>query len=624
MSNYPQQEPSLYTQVDSFGGLNWLVNASRIDDNQATIMENFIINESGILTKRTGLIDVSKVDTAAIYNMISYKNNIYYISASGVYMYNTTTKITTTVLKESCSNLSNFFILNTLLFILNGTFIYTYDGTTLKKLQDDAYVPTLFISSSPSGAGTQYEQFNCLSKSFKQKFSSDGTSRDYKLCIPLIETETIVVQIVKDENILTLTRDTDYKYLWNNSLKTVIQFTTAPEKGVDNIIITAKLHTTNKLYPKYLENLDRINKSSIYSFYGGQNDTRLLLAGQDSVFYRSDVYNPYYFPENYYQSVGDTDEKITGFATQYDYCVILKERSLWNTRFELSQFGTPVYTTKPLNSQIGCINPKTIQLVENSPVFISKKGITVINQTQVKDERNISIISEPINKSSEIGYAGLLNEDLTNGASIDIDSKYIYGINNKCYVYDYKNKAFYIWRLPENVIVTSFCELNGVLYIGTSYGFVFRFRTSADTGNLYDDKRIFNNGTTYVTEDYPVNCLWKSKLFAFNNYTKYKLIENLFLSISPSEQTSVTVKYVTDNNTVIDVGTTSNNLMNYLNTNYGTFSYTSTYFPVIDNLKIRAKKILFFQVVFENNNPVESLDIFSLGIKFKYQREVKP
>lgn len=619
MSNYPSQEPSLYTSMDSFSGLNWMVNASRIDDAQATIMENFVLSESGVLSKRKGLHQAIRISDSSIYSMIVYKEKLYIIASNGVHVYNPKDSTSSVLYRQTCSMYGNFFIMNEVLFIMDGFKIRTYDGTNLKYLQDQAYTPTLFINCVANGSGTPLEQWNLLSDKFKQSFSTDGSNKEFFLCFKYCDVLSVTLDGVKLDRTKWSFFDMQVGELRTKLVLSVDVMT----KGTDNMIVECQLRSSNPIYiEKVVPCRDRVNTCIIYSLYGGQNDTRVLLGGKDSVFYRSDVYNPYYFPENYYQSVGDTSEKITGFITQYDYCVILKERSIWHTRFELLQNGTTTYTTKPLNAQYGCINPKTVQLIENSPVFMSKKGITSINQTEIRDERNVTVLSKLINKSSELGYKGLLDENLKTGASIDYDGKYIYGVGDTCYIYDYENNAFYTWKFHKSITINSLCELDEDLYIGTSSGYIFRLKREGDT-EIYYDKQIYYNGTDYLTRNVPITCMWKSKLFSFDNYSKYKLIENLFLSISPSEKTSVDIKYITDNNSVVNVGTTSNNLMNYANTDYSTFSYTSTFFPVIDNIKIRAKKILFFQIVLENSNPLESLDVFSLGIKFKYQREVK-
>lgn len=616
MSSYPSPSPSMVLTIDSFSGVNWGTHSSRIANNEAEIMENFYIKENGVLSKRSGITNIlSSAYSDNILEMIEYNN--FLIVGSSMYIFkidlsSNAREIIHTYDTSSGNSMPTYmkmFILNDKLYILDGMKFKEYDGTNLVNVQDKAYTPTLFITCLPSnGSGAELEQWNMISDTYKQSFNGDGTSKDYFMALGQCD----VLEVIVDGVVLKKTAD--YTDVTDNST-TEINFVNAPPKGIDNVIIKARLKEYySPLYAKKVEeNIKRINKSSVYSLYGGQNDTRLLLAGQDSVFYRSDVYNPYYFPENYYQSVGDTDEKIMGFVTQYDYCVILKERSIWHTRFELLDDGTSAYITKPLNAEHGCINNKTVQLINNAPMFLSEKGLAVISQTSIRDENNVSIISERIH-----GINGLLQEDFTKGISIDYDNKYMIAFKNIIYIYDYLYDCFYIWKFNfDDFYINSLTSVDGDLFIGTGTGNVYRYKNGS---TVYQDN-ICIGDTVY--EVFNVNAIWKSKLFAFDDFYKYKTIENLFLTIGSGESTSVDISYITDKNTEVIVGTTSNNLFTYDRFNYKKMSYLSTYYPVVENLKMKLKKVIFFQLFIENIAEDETLDIYSLGFKFKIQKEVK-
>lgn len=617
MSNYPPPVPSLLKDINSFSGLNLDVNPSRIADNEATLMENFYIKENGVLSKRLGLTYKFSIDNEKVLAMKTYKDKL--ILGTNKALYSITTTSTTPVTEKIYTYdvfpiTMKMFIFNSLLYIVDGFKFKCFDGTDIKNIQDHfAYVPTLFITCSPNGSGVPLEQWNMLGRKYKQSYSADGTSKEYLTCLG----ETDIIEVRVNNSIMTtgFTSSIDI-----NTGKTKITFETAPTKGTDNIIVTCEIRMTGTIYKdKILPNITRINKNFVYSFYGGQNDTRLLLAGADSVFYRSDVNNLGYFPENYYQSVGDTEEKITGFVTQYDYCVILKENSIWHTRFELLADGKSVYITKPLNNQYGCVNGNTIQLIENTPMFLSGKGISVVNQTQLRDERNVEVISY---KANEL----ILKETVSYFRSIDFDNKYILANKNIMYIYDYICNCFYVWKFEtDKFCIESLTEINGELYIGTDTGSIYKLRNETELEATlngafpFEDEFRFNNQITKI----PIKCTWKSKLFSFDDTNKYKMIEKLFLTTSVSEQTSCNISYITNRNTIVNVGTSFNNLFKYNYFDYSKFTYLSSVFPVTDKFKIKAKKILFYQLVLENSQPEETLDIYNIGIKFKYQKEVK-
>lgn len=612
MSNYPSVTPSNVLNISSFSGLNLETHSSRIADNEAAEMENFTITENGVLSKRRGILSVFGLgDTDKVLNMIEFNGNLIVGTINYIYIVSSTEKSQVIYTYTTNPSFMEMFIMDSKLYILDGISFKEYDGITVKEVISKAYAPTLFITCTKFGVGIPLEDWNLIGDKFKMSYSADGTSKEYSLCFPDCEVTEVILNYVVT---------TAYTVQPDINGNTMVRFTTAPVVGTDNIIITAKIKQSSKMYTeKLLPNIERINKCSVYSFYGGENDTRLLLSGQDSVFYRSGVYNPYYFPENHYQSVGDTDEKIMGFVTQYDYCVILKEKSIWYTRVELLDSGISAYTTKPLNSQYGCNNSKTIQLINNAPIFLSKKGIAVINQTQVRDERNVEIISNKINTE-------LMKEDLTKAVTIDYDNKYILAVGNKLYIYDYLYNCFYTWKINHELFdITCFTLLNGVLYIGTDLGHVYKYRTSSELQNslsgaaAYQDEFKIGDTITPIT----INSIWKSKLFNFEEPNKTKMIESLFATISPSESTSADISYITDKNSEMVVGTISNNLFAYDKFNYSKMSYLSSFHPVVDSMKVKLKKIVYFQLLIKNNSDDENLDIYNLGIKFKTQKEVK-
>lgn len=616
MSNYPPPVPSLLKDINSFSGLNLDVNPSRIADNEATLMENFYIKENGVLSKRRGVKSIFNLVDEKILAMQVYKNKL--IVGTSKHIYEVEGENTPNILYAYQENnqptTCTMVIFDTKLYVIDGISYKRLDAEGFIDVKSKGYIPILFIASNPSGAGTPYEQFNMISDWYKQTYSCDGTSKDYFVCLPYSKVLWITIDNV------TIPASGYTESIDSITGKTKVTLSNVPEKGTDNMMIMCEIDKTSDLYiNKIKPNIDRINKCTIHSFYGGQNDTRLLLSGQDSIFYRSDVNNLGYFPENYYQSVGDTEEKITGFVTQYDYCVILKENSIWHTRFELLADGKSVYITKPLNNQYGCVNGNTIQLIENTPMFLSRKGISVVNQTQLRDERNVEVISY---KANEL----ILKETVSYFRSIDFDNKYILANKNVMYIYDYICNCFYVWKFEtDKFCIESLTEINGELYIGTDTGSIYKLRNETELEATlngafpFEDEFRFNNQITKI----PIKCTWKSKLFSFDDTNKYKMIEKLFLTTSVSEQTSCNISYITNRNTIVNVGTSFNNLFKYNYFDYSKFTYLSSVFPVTDKFKIKAKKILFYQLVLENSQPEETLDIYNIGIKFKYQKEVK-
>ena len=78
---------------------------------------------------------------------------------------------------------STSFIFNNRMYLIDGKNYLVYDGQTLKKVSEVAYIPTTYINIIPSGEnadiGTEYEQRNVLSPYFKHTFIADGATAEF-------------------------------------------------------------------------------------------------------------------------------------------------------------------------------------------------------------------------------------------------------------------------------------------------------------------------------------------------------------------------------------------------------------------------------------------------------------
>lgn len=581
--------PSSLMQINRFGGLNTGLAPSQIQDNEACIMENFYISNGGKLTKRLGYKRVvAPIGVGAINSMYVYNGRL--IFAHNTSLWELKSDYSTIKLYDGVENTKiTFFEMNDKLYIKDGKKYLQYDGKEFIDVLNIAYVPTLFLACNKDGAGTEFEQWNLLGNKFKQKYSCDGTEKEYRLCFDKL---TSIDKVILDNKELTL--NIDYK---SNLLQGIINFTTTPSKGTDNLEIQA-----TKIVEEYYK--DRILKAKLYTIYGGSNDSKVLLAN-GSVMYRSGVLDPTYFPENFYQVVGNTDEDITGFAKQYDYCVIFKEKSIWQMRYENGS-----YPVKPLNDSTGCINSQSIQLIENSPFYLDTRGIYTIIQSNVRDERNVEMVSENVNFANVLGQIGLMQEQgLNEAVTADFDRKYMFCVNNKVYVFDYANKCWYKWT---NINARSFLEWNNKLYWGDSTGAIYTFRDKEDQ-RAYDDL------------ENPIKALWRSKMFDFGADERKKLVERLFFSMNASRRTSVKVAYYTQENEKINLSETPiiNDLFDFRTIDFSRFAFTATTFPRENMKKVKAKKISYFQVEILNDLPNDSLEIASLDVKYRLQGYIK-
>ncbi|MBR4943475.1 MAG: hypothetical protein IKZ28_05525, partial [Clostridia bacterium] len=77
------------------------------------------------------------------------------------------------------------FICNNRLYIIDGKNYLVFDGKTVARVKDNAYIPTTYIGIIPSGEnadnGSEYEPRNMLTPKFKTTFKATGDATEYFL-----------------------------------------------------------------------------------------------------------------------------------------------------------------------------------------------------------------------------------------------------------------------------------------------------------------------------------------------------------------------------------------------------------------------------------------------------------
>ena len=78
-------------------------------------------------------------------------------------------KSTMFVFYDSTTRVSKLYIMDTQNYLV-------YNGTTIKDVSEEAFIPDVMISMSPSGGGVKSHDINCLTPLRKNCFCADGTS----------------------------------------------------------------------------------------------------------------------------------------------------------------------------------------------------------------------------------------------------------------------------------------------------------------------------------------------------------------------------------------------------------------------------------------------------------------
>ncbi|MBN8200477.1 hypothetical protein [Bacillus sp. NTK034] len=477
----------------------------------------------------------------------------------------------------------SFFMMNDKAYLMDGEHYLTYDGETFSEVTP--YVPKISISKDPAGGGVAYEDFNLLGKGFQDSFSADGVATEFVLTLKELDDTPLTAGVngtpMNEGNGFTVDR-----------VNGKVTFNAAPEKGTNNVIITA--------YKTFAGFAERIKKCRFHVIYGGSNDTRVFVSGNPDMpeyVWASDLYNPAYFPENRFYKFPD---KVMGFSKQYDYLVIERANGKHQVSFELNN-GEASFPSKPINDQVGTIAPNSIQIIENNPVSLSKNGVYMLTASNVRDERNVSRLSEAVE-------AKLLKEpNLDKAISFEYDKKYWLAVNENVYLFDY---AIGEWFLYNNIPATCFFEMDGYLYFGTKDGLIQRFYQDTEINAYHDDGK-------------PISAYWKSKHFTFGADEQRKLVEKVYYALKPATRTSTDLYYVTNKKESGLVKSNRMDLMDFRDLDFNNFSFLTSIFPQESAVKIKAKKVTHFQLILKNEKPDEALGILSCGVKYKYQSYVK-
>jgi hypothetical protein len=588
----PPKEPPLF-RIDRFKGINVSSTPTQIDENQSPDMLNVMLDERGALNKRAGYerVFAKSLGLGPINGMFQFRKNdgtTVFLLAHGTTLYSQSGSSQPVSIYSGIANSKvKFFVMGGKCYIQDGTNFLVYDGTTVASVESNPFIPTLTISRPPAGGGEKYEDFNLLGSGFKDSFSGNGTATEYVLSLQGLDATTVTATV----DGVAMVEGTDFTVDRTNGKVT---FTTAPANGTNNVIITA-YKTTAGLK-------DRIKQCQFNVLFGGSNDTYVFISGNPNIknqIWKSGVGDPTYWPENGFYKPGSDNEAVQGFAKQYDYLVIYKEFSTWNMQFQLSDLGAS-FPLKPINDQVGAYARESIQIIENNPLAIDRKGIYSITASNIRDERNVQHLSTNVD-------AKLLREsNLDKAMSVDFDKRYWLAVNGNVYVFDYQIGDWYIF---DNIAATCFYIIDDYLYFGGE-GLVYNFKRRSHSLPYNDDGAA-------------INAYWYSKLLNFQYPERNKLINRIFYTLKPDVHTSCNLYIRTDVKGEKFVNMSRMDQVSFFNFDFNKFTFMTSDIPQEVAKKVKEKKITHFQLKLENNSLDESLGVISLGIKYNIQNEIK-
>ena len=167
---------------NNFKGVDFTTDSSLVAKNRSPMATNMIADVGGRPEKRPGWRTLQTL-TGSVNGLYSgmFDGVMKKLAHVGTKLYLWDETGTPTELYDGLENAKSTGIyFGGKIWILAGEYL-VYDGTTVKKVSDDAHVPTTVIAREPTGGGTTLDSLNLIGQWRKNDFQTDGTALTFQL-----------------------------------------------------------------------------------------------------------------------------------------------------------------------------------------------------------------------------------------------------------------------------------------------------------------------------------------------------------------------------------------------------------------------------------------------------------
>lgn len=499
-------------------------------------------------------------------------------------------------------------------YINNHTNLYAWDGTHFDVVGDGStyfkpYVPLVAVSIEPSPnagmGGELLEQVNKLSAWRRVWLSPDGTGKVFNLPEKGIVYDSASDVVVTNLGTNTVYTDTtDYTVDKTNG---TITFNAAPSQAANGIEVKYHMST---------DHASSVKAMRFAEIFSGMTDSRVFLYGDgtNKVFYSSIDYwgqpRGDYFPDLNEAAIGDENTPVTALIRHYSKLVAFKSDSAWNLSFDTVTLAdgnmTEALYIYPTNKNIGHSAPGQIALVLNAPRTLFGHDIYEWRNNN-SYSANLSIDERQAKRISDRVYNTLKDFDFSLCGCWDDN------YNQEFYVYQYNTKKALVhnyavdaWYVYDNLEIYSMCSFKGKLYFGTRSGGI----------KLFDD--FYNSDDGDV-----INSYWESGNMSFNADYMRKYSARMWIGTKPQSAGKVNVTVQTDRKVASNEKVVISKLATLANVNFGDWSFNTDQQPKMKKLKLKAKKFVYYKLIFYNDTIDTSAIITSADIRVRFTGDAK-
>lgn len=586
--------------LKKFMGLNQAPDGdTKLKFGEAAEMRNFRITRDENLQRRPGTKTMMTLGIDPVRGMWSgfvegehvflaaCGGRLWKLEFSADYLSNTATELGEIDTSESV----HFFGFSDIVYILNGLEYKQFDGTTLSDV--GGYRPLVAISVTPDGGGETLEQVNKLVGTRRCWISPDGEGATFKLPEDGLLSVDYVKSLLTGENLPTA----DYSY---DLVSGSVTFNTAPAQSVNSYEIGWTMEQT------YRHQVAAMRYSELYS---GAQDTRVFLYGDgtNKAIYSGLDYDGEpradYFPDQNEVAVGDENTPITGMIRHYSSLACFKSDSAWSITYGLTTLADglqiPAFYVIPTNRIIGSSAMGQVRLVLNAPYTVHGGNLyewrnnSSYSSNLSTDERQAKRISDRI-------FSTLKGFDMSECFCWDDNGAQEYYIchDDKALVLNYAADAWYYY---DSFDVSCMCNHGSDLFIGSSDGRIKRF--------AYE----------YLNDDgEAIEAYWESGSMSFGQDYMRKYSAQMWVGIKPETNAEITVTVQTDRKSSYSEKVVSSSLFDFGHINFARWSFEVNRKPHMERLKIKAKKFVFYKLVFETEAVDATAIVLAADIRVRY------
>ena len=367
---------------------------------------------------------------------------------------------------------SQAFVCNNILFIKDGINYLEYDGINAKSVEGT--IPTTIHLSTPSGAGTKFQDVNLLTSKRKNMFVGDGKTLEYMLDSQNIDNSNVVCEVDGE----TLVENIGFNV---DRVNGKVIFNVAPSKadGTDNVVITFSKTISGEA--------DKIKKCTILSTF----DNRVFFSGNidyPNVLFHSELNDPRYVSKFYNE--GNDFAKIKALIPGNNSIWAIKEQSqdsasaFYHEPTNDYDYGK-VYPSQQANISTGCVS--TGINFKDDIVFLSQYGLEAISGN-IGNEKMLA------HRSTNVDNKMINETNYKQAQMIEFRGYLLVLINSKLFLADSRQRwqgndieyEWYYWELPESINFMK--EYDNELYLGNSNGNIYKLSGTTDNGVSINSK----------------------------------------------------------------------------------------------------------------------------------------